>query len=279
MSLDKSQEFNLFKKINKNDNNLNNSTYVQEFKLKKKFHDITKHNSINSLNKILVKKRPINENIITHHNLIENKYTGFYICKKNKGENILNLPINANNLDLINQFLKESGFQISQINSNKFPPKENDNQKNHIELNFDINNSNKKKKFNPNIKINKFSNKKEKTSAILGLNKVNKIKKLDNNKIKNYQIKLNKNNQQDNYKTKINLNNNQNIIKNTNKFYCNNKAQERILVRLNGNIEEEFEKNYQNKKNINNYKKEDEIPKIIKVTTPYFRFNDNNSGK
>ena len=269
ISLNKSQEFN--KKIVKNDSNLNNSTYIQEFnnlKLKKNFFDISKHNTINSINKIHVKKRPINENIITHHNFIENKNSGFYICKKNKGENILDLPINENNLNLINRFLKESGFQISQIKSNKFAQKENKNQKKISDLNFDKEESNKKKKYNTNIEIRKFSNKKEKIKIIPESNKTNKFKNIDNKKSKNFPIKLNKNIQKNDFKTGVNLKNSQNT----------NQIHERIVVKLNENIEE-LEKNYENENNRNYYKKEDEIPKIIKVTTPYFRFNENNCGK
>jgi hypothetical protein len=71
-------------------------------------------NNTSSLNKILVKKRPINENNMYNINddiykinkKIYDNYTGFTICQKIKGETITNIPLNINNLEIINEYLK-----------------------------------------------------------------------------------------------------------------------------------------------------------------------------
>ena len=154
--LNKSQEVRYFKKHSRNINSMNNSVIIQDFN-----HTKFKDNLLDTsnLNKILVKKRPINENNIYYNNHSidykhnhDNKdnFTGFTLCKKSKGETMVDIPISINNLYIINEYLKESGFEIvktKQLETNK----KEDTKKYLNKENQNINNE-----------INKFSDKKEK---------------------------------------------------------------------------------------------------------------------
>ena len=154
--LNKSQEVRYFKKHSRNINSMNNSVIIQDFN-----HTKFKDNLLDTsnLNKILVKKRPINENNIYYNNHSidykhnhDNKdnFTGFTLCKKSKGETMVDIPISINNLYIINEYLKESGFEIvktKQLETNKKEDTK-------IYLN--------KENQNINNEINKFSDKKEK---------------------------------------------------------------------------------------------------------------------
>ena len=154
--LNKSQEVRYFKKHSRNINSMNNSVIIQDFN-----HTKFKDNLLDTsnLNKILVKKRPINENNIYYNNHSidykhnhDNKdnFTGFTLCKKSKGETMVDIPISINNLYIINEYLKESGFEIvktKQLETNK----KEDTKKYLNKENQNINNE-----------INKFSYKKEK---------------------------------------------------------------------------------------------------------------------
>ena len=119
------------------------------------------------------------------------KDAGFSICKYIKGENILNLPINANNLYMINQFLKESGFEIREIKQNKISTKENTNtnQKKEIKL-TNLKNDSNKKKAHTIIEIRKLSNKKDNSKISgSGLNTSrNKTKNSNKKRLKIHQI-------------------------------------------------------------------------------------------
>ena len=173
--------------INKRSNNIGNmnssSSFIQDINHLTFKDNLLDMNNTSSLNKILVKKRPINENNISLHNISNlnddfnknnkknyDNYTGFTICQKIKGETITNIPLNINNLEIINQYLKESGFEITQIKSNKLISKENTNSKMRKKNELTA----KKEKEDTKGKLNK---KKESTS--------NEIKKLSNNKDRN----------------------------------------------------------------------------------------------
>ena len=122
-----------FNRRTKNINNMNNSqSFIQELNHLRFKDNILDINNASNLNKILVKKRPINENNISINNTSNinddiyknnkknyDNYTGFTICQKIKGETITNIPLNINNLEIINEYLKESGFEITQIKKNK----------------------------------------------------------------------------------------------------------------------------------------------------------------
>jgi len=95
-------------------------------------------NNTSSLNKILVKKRSINENNISINNIrgindgiyknnkkIFDNYTGSTNLPKDQRGNITNIPLNISNLEIINEYLKKSGFEINQIKSSKLMSKEN----------------------------------------------------------------------------------------------------------------------------------------------------------
>ena len=248
----------------KKEKDINNNTYINGFKnLKIKENIFGFDNNNNSMKKIHVKKRPLNETNSPNKNDINNKYTGFSMCKYDKGETVLNLPINTNNLYIINQFLKESGFEIKEIQSKQLSSKEKTNQKNKIFLTNQKSDLSKKKNFNTNIEVRKSLNKKEnsKTKDSL-LNTSSKKLKTDNKK-KLKKITKNVSDNQYNYsKEKRNL-------KNKND---KNVSQSKIMVKLNENLED-FEKNYLNKKkeklnnnNLENILNEDEICKKIKVT-------------
>ena len=157
--LNKSQEVRFLKNYSRNINSMNNSAIIQDFNHTKYKDNLLDINTTPNLNKILVKKRPINENNIYYNNHSidykrshDNKdnFTGLTLSKKMKGETILDIPININNLYIINEYLKESGFEIvkkKQLETNK----KEDTKKN-------LNKENQ----NTNNDINKFSDKKEK---------------------------------------------------------------------------------------------------------------------
>ena len=157
--LNKSQEVRFLKNHSRNINSMNNSAIIQDFNHTKYKDNLLDINTTSNLNKILVKKRPINENNIYYNNHSidykrshDNKdnFTGLTLSKKMKGETIMDIPININNLYIINEYLKESGFEIvkkKQLETNK----KEDTKKN-------LNKENQ----NTNNDINKFSDKKEK---------------------------------------------------------------------------------------------------------------------
>ena len=157
--LNKSQEVRFLKNHSRNINSMNNSAIIQDFNHAKYKDNLLDINTTPNLNKILVKKRPINENNIYYNNHSidykrshDNKdnFTGLTLSKKMKGETIMDIPININNLYIINEYLKESGFEIvkkKQLETNK----KEDTKKN-------LNKENQ----NTNNDINKFSDKKEK---------------------------------------------------------------------------------------------------------------------
>ena len=136
--LNKVQEERYLNMRSKNINSMNNSSsFIQELNHMRLKDNILDMNNTSSLNKILVKKRPINENnnsinnisninddIYKNNKKIFDNYTGFTICQKIKGETITNIPLNINNLEIINEYLKESGFEINQIKSSKLMSKE-----------------------------------------------------------------------------------------------------------------------------------------------------------
>ena len=270
------KNYNINNINSKKENILNNSTYMQEFehlKLKKKIFDLNNNKETNSnpnkINKILVKKRPINDNIIPHtintgsNNLTNDNSTGLYLCKQNKGENVLNISINIDNILMINNILKEAGFEIKQIKNNKTSYKSESkiNLKKYNAYNMNSkDDSYKKKKYNSNVEIKKYCNKKEKVKEVIyGSN---------NKKSKRSPIKLEKN---DISVKKKNLNN----IKNDKK----EEMKKKIFVKLNENFEE-FENNYLKKtkekfndanNNINNIENENNS-KIV-ISTPNFKIN------
>ena len=252
-SLNKSQDvkFNNFNKLNsKKENILNNSTYMQEFehlKLKQNLFDLNSFNNYanNKINKIHVKKRPINDNIIPHSintNLstninIDSNDTGLYLTKQNKGENILNIPVNLNNFEMINKILKEYGFEIKKIKIN--------NSNNNLKKD----DSSKKKNYNTNIEIKKLVNIKEKPKKVISGTEYKRLKKCP--------------------RIKKNLNNNEK----------EDEKQKKIFVKLNENFDD-FENNYLKKNkekqnesnnNINNIK--DDINYKNMVSTPNFKIN------
>lgn len=136
--LNKVQEERYLNMRSKNINSMNSSSsFIQELNHMRLKDNILDMNNTSSLNKILVKKRPINENnnsinnisninvdIYKNNKKIFDNYTGFTICQKIKGETITNIPLNINNLEIINEYLKESGFEINQIKSSKLMSKE-----------------------------------------------------------------------------------------------------------------------------------------------------------
>ena len=157
--LNKSQEVRFLKNYSRNINSMNNSAIIQDFNHTKYKDNLLDINTTSNLNKILVKKRPINENNIYYNNHSidykrshDNKdnFTGLTLSKKMKGETIMDIPISISNLYIINEYLKESGFEIvkkKQLETNK----KEDTKKN-------LNKENQ----NTNNDINKFSDKKEK---------------------------------------------------------------------------------------------------------------------
>ena len=229
--LNNSLELKLNQKFSKKQKKIFNNSYINEFnnKLKENFSDFENNNTIN---KILVKKRPLNENNNPQQNDDNNiNYNGFYISRYIKGENILNLPINNDNIYMINQLLKEYGYEINKIKSNKLSSKEKNNQKKKTELTNQKNDSNKKKRYNTNVDMSKLTSNKKENSKIIdsGLNSTrNKITNSNNKNFKNRPTTL---------KEKKNLNN----------IYDDNKIPKKIVVKLNENFEE-LERNYLNKK-------------------------------
>ena len=159
--LNNSQEVRFLNKLSRNINSMNNSAIIQEFNHIKFKDNLLDINTISNLNKILVKKRPINENSAYYNNhSIDHKhnhnhdskdnFTGFTISKKFKGETIMDISININNLYIINEYLKESGFEIVRKKQLEINKKE------------DTKKYLNKENQNTNTEINKFSDKKEK---------------------------------------------------------------------------------------------------------------------
>ena len=249
----------------KKEQDINNNTYINGFKnLKLKENIFGFENNNNSMNKIHVKKRPLNENNSPDKSDINNKYTGFSICKYNKGETILNLPINSNNIYIINQFLKESGFEIKEIQSKVLASKEKTIQRNKINLTNQKIDSSRKKKNNTNIEVRKSLNKKENSKikdSILNTSSTKRLKNENKKKLKKITKTLNEN-QYNNSKEKRNLK----------KRNEKNASQSKIIVKLNENFED-IEKNYLNKNkekrnnnNLENILKEDDVCQKIKVS-------------
>ena len=156
--LNNSQEVRYLKKHSRNINSMNNSAIIQEFNHTKFKDNLLDINSTSNLNKILVKKRPINENNIYYNHSIDYKhnhnnkdnFTGLTICKKVKGETIIDIPININNLYIINEYLKESGFEI--VKTKQLQQNKKEDTKKYLN----------KENQNTNNEMNKYSDKKEK---------------------------------------------------------------------------------------------------------------------
>ena len=180
----------------------NSSSFIQELNHMRFKDNILDMNNTSSLNKILVKKRPINENNISLNNTSNinddiyknnkknyDNYTGFTICQKIKGETITNIPLNISNLEIINEYLKESGFEITQIKTSKLISKENTKMKK----------KNEREKEDTRRKLNKEKDKdkeKQNTNEIKKLSNINDRHKTfisglyeDNNKRKNASLK------------------------------------------------------------------------------------------
>ena len=203
VELNKLQEERYLNRRSKNINNMNNSSsFIQELNHMRFKDNILDMNNTSSLNKILVKKRPINENNISLNNTSNinddiyknnkknyDNYTGFTICQKIKGETITNIPLNISNLEIINEYLKESGFEITQIKSSKLISKENTKMKK----------KNEREKEDTRRKLNKEKDKdkeKQNTNEIKKLSNINDRHKTfisglneDNNKRKNASLK------------------------------------------------------------------------------------------
>ena len=258
ISINKSQEF---KSKHKNSKHyMNNSIYMEEFKelkLKEKYLDFNN----DTIKKIQVKKRLINENINPNNNTIIKNYTGFSLCEQNKGETIFNIPINIDNLYVINQFLKDYGFQMIKIkNKSKRNSKEKTIQKEKIDIYNQKNNLNKKntKTINKNKNL---PNKKEKSKGLISDAK--KENSIDKNSQKKYEKSQSKNNN-NNYK--------QNSLNNKN-YKEEKEIQKKIFVKLNENFEE-LEYNYlnKNKEKLNVDKNlEEDFSNNSKVYTPNFK--------
>ena len=166
---------------------MKNSSFIQELNHMRFKDNILDMNSTSNLNKIIDKKIPINENNISIHNIsisnindgiyknnkkLFDNYTGFTICLNIKGEAITNTPLNINNLEIINEYLKESGFKINQIKSSKLMSKENAKTKNKnviISKKEDTkrNLNKEKQKQNINNDIKKLSNIKDRYKTFL----------------------------------------------------------------------------------------------------------------
>ena len=93
--------------------------------------------------------------------------------QKIKGETITNIPLNINNLEIINEYLKESGFEITKIKTSKLMSKENTKMKKKNEL------TSKKEREDTKRKLNKDKDKDKERQ-----NTNNEIKKLSNIKEK-----------------------------------------------------------------------------------------------
>ena len=178
VELNRVQEERYLNRRSKNINNMNNSSsFIQELNHMRFKDNILDINNTSSLNKILVKKRPINENNMSNINddiykinkKIYDNYTGFTICQKIKGETITNIPLNINNLEIINEYLKESGFEITKIKTSKLMSKENTKMKKKNEL------TSKKEREDTKRKLNKDKDKDKERQ-----NTNNEIKKLSN---------------------------------------------------------------------------------------------------
>ena len=262
--LNKSQEIRLNKKISKNSNE-----FIQEFNHITFKNNLLEINNRRKMNKILVKKRPLND-INNYQSNNESIYTGFTISKIFEGESILNLPINIDNLSIINEFLKESGFEINQIKTKEnIKPKK-------IELtNKKEDNTKKiKKKLNKekqysNIEAGKMTNRKEKSKTfIIGLNEENKGK---NTSVKQ---KLKKT------PTKVKENSKPNTIKakKTIKKLKDNNIKGNVVLKMKEKIEEYENINYNDIKDKINLK--DDLNKIINknlmsISTPNFYMKEN----
>ena len=227
--LNKVQEERYLNVRSKNLNSMNNSSsFIQELNHMRLKDNILDMNNTSSLNKILVKKRPINENnnsinnisninddIYKNNKKIFDNYTGFTICQKIKGETITNIPLNINNLEIINEYLKESGFEINQIKSSKLMSKENTKTKRKNE--FTSKKEDTKRKFAKekekqytNNDIKKLSNIKDRHKTFLsGFYEDNSKRKnaslKPRNKLKKTPTKMSETSKQSNMKSKKNI--------------------------------------------------------------------------
>ena len=233
VELNKVQEERYLNMRSKNINSMNNSSsFIQELNHMRFKDNILDMNNTSSLNKILVKKRPINENnnsinnisninddIYKNNKKIFDNYTGFTICQKIKGETITNIPLNINNLEIINEYLKESGFEINQIKSSKLMYKENTKTKRKYEftskkedtkrkLNKDK--DKEKEKQNTNNDIKKLSNIKDRHKTLLSgfyedSSKRKNASLKPRNKLKKTPTKMSETSKQSNMKSKKNI--------------------------------------------------------------------------
>jgi len=244
-------------------------------------------NNTSSLNKILVKKRPINENnnsinnisninddIYKNNKKIFDNYTGFTICQKIKGETITNIPLNINNLEIINEYLKESGFEINQIKSSKLMSKENTKTKRKNEFTSKKEDTKRKfakekekEKLYTNNDIKKLSNIKDRHKTFLsGFYEDNSKRKnaslKPRNKLKKTPTKMSETSKQSNMKSKKNI-----------KKIKDDSVRGSIIGKLNEKIEDSG--NEKEKMNLREKLNRGEGNKNFIMCSPNFSFDNN----
>jgi len=286
--LNKVQEERYLNMRSKNINSMNNSSsFIQELNHMRLKDNILDMNNTSSLNKILVKKRPINENnnsinnisninddIYKNNKKIFDNYTGFTICQKIKGETITNIPLNINNLEIINEYLKESGFEINQIKSSKLMSKENTKTKRKNE--FTSKKEDTKRKFvkdkekekqYTNNDIKKLSNNKDRHKTLLsGFYEDNSKRKnaslKPRNKLKKTPTKMGETSKQSNMKSKKNI-----------KKIKDDSVRGSIIGKLNEKIEDNG--NEKEKMNLREKLNRGEGNKNFIMCSPNFSFDNN----
>ena len=286
--LNKVQEERYLNVRSKNLNSMNNSSsFIQELNHMRLKDNILDMNNTSSLNKILVKKRPINENnnsinnisninddIYKNNKKIFDNYTGFTICQKIKGETITNIPLNINNLEIINEYLKESGFEINQIKSSKLMSKENTKTKRKNE--FTSKKEDTKRKFvkdkekekqYTNNDIKKLSNNKDRHKTFLsGFYEDNSKRKnaslKPRNKLKKTPTKMSETSKQSNMKSKKNI-----------KKIKDDSVRGSIIGKLNEKIEDSG--NEKEKMNLREKLNRGEGNKNFIMCSPNFSFDNN----
>lgn len=290
IELNKAQEERYLNKRSKNINNMNNSSsFIQELNHLRFKDNLLEMNNASSQNKILVKKRPINENNISINNISNinddlyknnkknyDNYTGFTICQKIKGETITNIPLNISNLEIINEYLKESGFEITQIKSSKLISKENTKtkRKNEFIPKKEKEKEDTKKKLikekekqSENSDIKKLSNTRDRHQTFVSgfyedNNKRKNASLKPRNKLKKTPTKTSETSKPSNMKSKKNI-----------KKIKDDNVRGNIIVKLN----EKFEENGNEKEKVNLRAKLNGIEgnKNIIICSPNFSFDNN----
>ena len=286
--LNKVQEERYLNVRSKNLNSMNNSSsFIQELNHMRLKDNILDMNNTSSLNKILVKKRPINENnnsinnisninddIYKNNKKIFDNYTGFTICQKIKGETITNIPLNINNLEIINEYLKESGFEINQIKSSKLMSKENTKTKRKNEFTSKKEDTKRKfakekekEKLYTNNDIKKLSNIKDRHKTFLsGFYEDNSKRKnaslKPRNKLKKTPTKMSETSKQSNMKSKKNI-----------KKIKDDSVRGSIIGKLNEKIEDSG--NEKEKMNLREKLNRGEGNKNFIMCSPNFSFDNN----